>query len=384
MKNKRHLAVGKRGISLTALALAACMLLSLAGTDIGQARAVDLNEACTLTVAPGPEGLMTDLKEANVVIDLYKVADAKTVSGYDTYTFKPAGAYAGLDSVRALEDMTTVTNEDYQAIAQEAAALTLTTEGTTIARAVDGQPVGSPILELVNGQKLGSGLYLLIARGADLTDPADYLKEISVEENGQTRTKLATIAHSDEYTYTFEPELIALPSRMVLNEDGTISNETSNNDTPWQYDLAVTLKPEQALRFGVLEIVKNLPVYEADGAATFVFRVEAWQDEARTKLLYSGVHVMSFTDAGSQRIRIENRIPVGAYVEVSEEYPGPDYRVQGDAVQTAVIPAPDNGDVASVSYTNVYQGTATHGGAITNHFEYNAEGGNAGWNWTQQ
>lgn len=386
MRNNKHLAVRKRGISLTALALAACVLLTLAGSGIGRAKAVELDQECSLTVAPGN---YEDLADAEVVIDLYKVADAEAVPGYDTYTFQFTGAYAGLDSIETLGDLTEAANEDYQAIAQEAAALTLARDGVSVAKAVDGQPVGSPITETADGQKLASGLYLLIARGAGLTEKEDYLKYISAEEDGKTVTKLATIAHSDEYTYTFEPQLVALPGRMILNEDGTVqSNETSNNEIPWQYDLAVTLKPEQVLRFGILEIVKNLPVYEADGTAAFVFRVDAYEDDTKAKLLYSGVHPIVFSSAGVQSIRVEGLIPAGAYVEVSEVYPGPDYRLQGDTVQTAVIPAPDQGDYASVTYTNAYQGTATYGGAIINHFEYHAGGGEAGedtgWEWTQQ
>lgn len=385
MRDKKYLAVGKRGISLTALALAACTLLTLTGPGIGRASAVTLNQECSLTVTPGN---YEDLADADVVIDLYKVADAAAVPEYDTYTFRLTGAYAGLDSAEVLGDMTKITNEDYQAIAQEAAALTLASEGISVAKAVDGQPAGSPITETRDG-KLASGLYLLIARGADLTDKADYLKHIAAEADGKTGTKLATIANSDEYTYTFEPQLVALPSCIVLDADGTApGNQTSNNEVPWQYDLAVTLKPEQTLRFGVLEIVKNLEAYEADEAASFVFRVDAYQDDSKTKLLYSGVHPVTFSGAGVQSIRVENLIPAGAYVEVSEDYPGPDYRLQGSALQTAVIPAPDNGDYASVTYTNAYQGSTTYGGAITNHFEYHAgggeAGGEAGWNWTRQ
>lgn len=381
MRDKKHLAVGKRGISLTALALVACMLLAPAGAEIGRARAVEIDQECSLTVTPGN---YEDLADAGVVIDLYKVADAKAAPGYDAYTFQFTGAYAGLDSVKAVGDMTKITNEDYQAIAQEAASLTLASEGVSVAKAVDGQPSGSPITE-TSGGRLASGLYLLIARGGDLTDKDDYIRHISTEEEGKAGTKLATIAHSDKYTYTFEPQLIALPGRTVLNADGTVqSNETSNNEVPWQYDLAVTLKPEQTLRFGILEIVKNLQAYEAGGTTVFVFRVDAYKDETKTNLLYSGVHPVTFSGAGAQSIRVEDLIPAGAYVEVTEDYPGPDYRLQGDAVQTAVIPAPDNGDYASVTYTNAYVGTVTYGGAVTNHFEYNADGGEAGWNWTQQ
>lgn len=378
MNDKKFPAAGKKKNSLTALALIVCMLLTLAVQGIGSAKAVDLDQGCALTVSPGT---YEDLVNAEVVIDLYKVADAAPVQGYDTYRFTPTGAYAGMDSIRALEDMTTVDQDSYQAIAQEAAALTLTTEGISIAKTVDGKEAGASISELENGQKLSSGLYLLIARGKELEEPADYVTSVTAE--GETSSRLATVAYSDEYTYTFRPELIALPSRMVLGNDGTVESNETSNTVDWQYDLAVTLKPEQALRFGNLMITKNLPDYAAGEPASFIFQVEAYQDETRAKSLYSNVAAITFSDPGSQTLRIEGVIPVGAYVEVTEVYSGISYRLQdGESVRTTEIPAPEDGAAARVEFTNLYQGAATHGGAVTNHFEYNAE--DSDWNWVQE
>lgn len=371
MKNKKHLAVGKRGISLTALALAACMLLTLAGSEIGRAKAVNLEDGgCSLEVTLGTD---EDLAKENVVIDLYKVADAEAVSGYDTYTLKPTGVYANVESIKtSLGDMTKLANEDYKAMAQAAAAYTFQTSGVSVAKTVDGSQAGSEI------SRLDSGLYLLVARGADMDKPVDYVTTVTDEEGQET---LATIAYSDTYTYTFAPELIALPSKPA-NADGDVM---TSNPEDWLYDLSVTLKSERTLRFGDLEIRKNLPTYAADEPSTFLFRVNAYKDNPDGQLLYSAVHAIPFSDAGTNSITIKGVIPVGAYVEVTEEYSGPAYRVQGDATQTVTIPASDEGDFASVTFTNIYQGgTTTSGGAITNHFEYNAEGGNAGWNWTQQ
>lgn len=370
------------------------MPLALASGDVGSARAVELDKECSLTVTPGTH---EDLANAQVVIDLYKVADAEAVSGYDTYTFKPTSAYGGMESIKRLEDMTEITNEDYQAVAQEAMALTLKTEGVSVAKTVDGQPADSPIKTDQDGKNLKSGLYLVVARGADLTEVDDYVTSVRTEGE-EAATKLATVAHSDTYTYTFEPQLIALPSRMVLGADGTIESNETSNTVDWQYELAVTLKPEQALRFGNLEIIKNIPVYADGEPASFVFRIDAYRDEAKTKTLYSDVRTITFSGAGSQSVLIENKIPVGAYVEVTEEYSGTAYTQQlGEdetAVKTAVIPAPGEAEIrnaASVTFTNIYQGgTTTSGGAITNHFGYN-EGGeetrsveDTGWKWTQQ
>lgn len=68
MDDKKLSVAGKRGISLTAIALAACMLLSLSGWSVKNAWAIDLERNCSLTVRPGS---MEDVEHANVVIDLY-------------------------------------------------------------------------------------------------------------------------------------------------------------------------------------------------------------------------------------------------------------------------------------------------------------------------
>ncbi len=62
---------------LLAFALAAGMILAAPGLS-GAARAVDLDTQCSLTISPGSLEF-EDLAEANVVIDLYKVADAVPV-----------------------------------------------------------------------------------------------------------------------------------------------------------------------------------------------------------------------------------------------------------------------------------------------------------------
>lgn len=366
MKEKRYSAVRKRGVSLAAvLALAACMLLGMTGEPVGIAKAVELDKNCSLTVTPGTH---EDLQNAEVVIDLYKVADAEAVPGMDTYTFSPTGAYAELEGVKALEHMDTVDNSTYQAIAQEAAVLTLTS-GNSIAKTADGQLAdGKDVVS-----SLDSGLYLLIARGANLTEPDDYVTSI---QDGND-TKLATVAYTETYTYNFQPELIALPSKAV-NADGEVM---TSNPGEWLYDLPVTLKSEQALRFGTLNIVKNLTSFATEEPASFVFRVEAYRDNTKEKLLYSNVFTINFNASGKQTVPIEGLLPVGAYVEVTEEYPGPSYKLTGgNQTQSAVIPAPDAG-TASVQFTNSYEGTTTKGGTITNHFEY---GTDDAWEWTQQ
>ena len=83
-----------------------------------QVKAVSLPRKCSVQFEiDGYE----DIANADIVIDLYKVADAIEDPVYDTYSYETIGAFQTLKD--KLADLSTITNQDYQAIAQEAAKL---------------------------------------------------------------------------------------------------------------------------------------------------------------------------------------------------------------------------------------------------------------------
>lgn len=343
---------------LAVLALAAGVVLAAPGMD-GAARAVDFDRACTLEVAPGNGEVLEDLSQAQVVVDLYKVADAEEVPGQDTYSYKALPPYEALD----LADITD--NARWKELSQEAAAVALSGQTPTAeGLGTDGEKSGS----------LEAGLYLVVARGAD--EP-DYIAEITTEEaegegQGEGETLIATIAHSDNYVYTFLPELVSLPGKPpVEGEDGPVYGTA--NPGAWIYDMEVVLKPSQSVRYGSLEIEKVLRTYETSGPATFVFSVEA---VLRGRTVYSDVVSLSFTEPGRRSVVLD-RIPVGAQVTVEEVYSGASYSLETERVVSTVIEAQETSVAA---FTNDYDGRGAKGGAVTNHFEYETE---AGWTWTQ-
>lgn len=397
MKDKKYLAVGKKKISLIALALVSVMLLSLPGQGIGRAKAdpIDLEIPCSLTVQPGDMANreeLAELKNEDVVIDLYKVAGAKKVPGYDTYEFdfgenNPYGALA-----RMLEGK----EADYRAAAQAAAEITFTKDdnGSFSHASIDAGLVQKNLASGTKIENLESGLYLLVARSPKLAEASDYVTEVTVKgSEGQADfTQIATIAHSDHYTYTFLPELIALPTKDAVMVNGENLVNTANPGD-WITDLNVTLKPQPGPRYGDLQIRKNLEGYGGQ-EASFVFQIEAYTAdpavEPDAKLVYSDVRTIQFGGEGSQELKLSGLIPVGSYVLVTEVYPGPSYRLDGAQTQDVVIPVPENGAAGLVEFTNIYQGTTTSGSVITNHFEYHEENTEtrnaeeAGWEWTQQ
>jgi hypothetical protein len=340
---------------LMAMILAAGIAMVLPFSEM-TAKAVDLTQECALTVAPGGEEMIEDLAKANVVIDLYKVADAVPDEVYDTYSYSLTSSYGSASLSTDLSDLSSMDNEAWHQLALEAAKWTLNS-GQSIGKAVDGASVENTISEL------DSGLYLLIARGSDI---ANYVTTVKNEDGEDS---LVTIAHSKEYVYSFSPELISIPSK-AADEDGVISTANTGD---WQYDLSITLKPEQSVRFGNLEITKTLQSYESGEPATFVFSIEGKIDG---ETVYSNVAALNFTSAGQQTIQIEDQIPVGAEVTVTEVYSGSKYTVTSDTAQTVTIVAPDDG-TASVQFANTYSGANKGGHGIINQF--NKTDGT--WNW---
>ena len=159
------------------------------------------------------------------------------------------------------------------------------------------------------------------------------------------------------------------------------------------------LKFEQEPRRTSLEIVKNLVRYA--GPAAFVFEVEAREGDS---VVYSDIVTFSFDEntGNNKTIVLEDRIPAGADVTVTEIYSGVAYSLtdvtagssegtgestEGTAYITdvssarAVITSISAGETARVVFTNDYNGSGSSGGAITNHFE--RDGAEAEWNWNQ-
>ncbi|EOS80852.1 hypothetical protein C817_01182 [Dorea sp. 5-2] len=343
--------------SLLVFAMTLGLIAATPGLN-GAAKAVDFNKACSLTVAPvAPENtdMANDLKKANVVVDLYKVADAEPVSGYDAYTYK------FLDGYQELKDVydSNPDNADWREMAQDAAQYALE-KGTPVREAV---PVDTEIGEL------GCGLYLLIARGADVEN---YKTTVKQEDGSES---IATLAYSERYKYTYAPELISLPSKQDV--DG---NHTTAGNGDWMYSMSVSLKPGQSLRNGPLRIIKTLESYETGDPATFVFRVTA---RFNGEEVYKNDVEITFTPEdvlGQKSVVLEDKIPVGAEVTIEEIYHG-----GNDYEQVSISPAngtvtiapadeanPDN--VVSVEFTNRYKDTDHGSGSVTNEFNHTENG----------
>ena len=329
--------------------------------------------SCSLTVYPedphkeGADSFGEDLAGADVVVDLYQVARAVKTSGYDTYHYELTGEYASLRLPDSPEEGAQPA-ASWEETAQQAAAIALDAASPCTPVSGSGESAGTKV------GNLAPGLYLLVARGRNLTELADYKIEIEQTDSlTQEETKrIATIADSQQYTYAFLPQLVSLPTKEA---DGNGIINTANPGD-WIFEASVNLKPERLDRYGSLEIVKTLSEYETMGgvqeSATFVFEVTGMLDD---QVVYSNVESITFTAAGQERVVLD-RIPAMAQVTVREVYSGSSYQLTVPGDRTATIAADD---VVSVEFENEYDGRRTNGHGIKNQFVYDEEAG--AWHW---
>ena len=316
--------------------LTALLLLAMLALGASADRSVDLSRFCSLHLSTSATA---DLKNAHVVLDLYRVAEAGQ-SG-EQVRFNPVTGLEGLGLENVSESGTAP-----QSLAGQTAAAVL---DKSLPAVVTGAAADTAIPGLT------SGLYLVLARGESVTDWL--LRDAS-------GSVTATVAESEQYRYQFAPELVALPCR----PDG---------GTEWIYDLTGSLKATQERKGGVLELSKTLESYNpALGTATFVFDVEAVLDrDGKTETVYSDVLTLSFSETGTKTLSVE--LPIGAQVTVTEVYTGASYERSGGA-QTQSVTVTAN-KAAQVPFTNRWNGGTIGGTSVTNHFEYSVE--KSQWEW---
>lgn len=312
-------------------------------------------DKCSLTVEAiqpdAGEERKEDLKKADIVVDLYLVATAEKTPGVDTYFYKQGDFYEGLAFPEEIKE------SDWESLAQEAVVM-----------ALDPEHPDTPVKTVKPGEKLeglSGGLYLMVARGRTMENYTEIRKDAEGKE------RVVTLAASPLSAYTFSPQLVSLPMKDPT-ADGQVSTA---NPGDWIYDVTVYLKPVPEDRYGSLEIVKTLRTYETKEPGIFVFQIEA---VLGGETVYSDVESLIFTEAGQQTIRIENKIPAGAAVTVTEIYEGGTYELESAKEQTVQIAAED---FVRAEFVNDYTEDRKGGHGIINEFDYTGSGEFGGWSW---
>lgn len=351
--------------TMTAIGLA--LALPLTGYASGE---LNLGKTNSLTVnAFDPanndedykEKFVEDLKSANVVVDLYKVANAKKTVGsdgyeHDGYDYELISGYESLHISGKNMD-----SDAWYLEAQKAARIALGLESETgLTPDKRGSKAGTKI------EDLSAGLYLVIARSEELVETKDYVMPMYSNDDSETG-EIGTSALSESKVYTFRPELISLPG--LLTGEERPAGET--NSYAWNYDLSVNLKALQTERYGKLELKKTLQKYEASQKASFVFHVTA---EQNGRVVYDNIFSVDLNGLGTKNVLDPLlELPAGAKVTVEQIYGTPGYELVSAKSQEVMIPG---GNTASLEFVSTYnKGQAGGGKVIKNQFTYVTEEG---------
>ena len=343
----------------------------------------------------------SDIVKAKIVADLYLVAAAVKDENYDTYHYEFVGnapvviADANIfqDSLADDPDPEKQNKQEtmlrtFSPLAQAFAKSIFTYEGIDAEKFPTKTAAATGTTIKVEG--LDPGLYMLVLHGSDLKQQSEnedecYVTTMTKTGGGQYNEYgnadidiVATRAYSDDYEFLFEPQMITVPTR--VDDNGNQQYNTAYG-TKWSNELNIVAKPDWKPRNGDLKIKKVINntvdnVGYAGTKATFAYRVVA---HYKNKLVYDNICEITIpANESSKEVIIEDKIPVGAVVEVTEVYDGSRYEIKGSRIvitgdatgATLVINSSDT-DPATIEFTNDNDGSPKEGYGILNTFTYN-------------
>ena len=330
MMNKRL----KQGSTFLLAVALTFPLLTLPGAKA--ANAINTGQKCSIEF--DISGNSSELLSASIPVNLYKVASVDESGNYTGI-----GAFSKLDLSSVSADNLDAAAATWAERAKEAQGKLTDSEGNTV---VD--PTETVTLQNGRGyqDKLDTGLYLV-----------DTPKVIT-----------------PNYTYTFTPYLVSLPTNNYYNgkdaSDNWIFNLTGSN--------AVGLKTEQHVRYGNLVINKELVDHNATfgDEATFVFQIDIKKPDGKKE---TRIEELTFSAAGDDSVTI-TKIPAGSHVKVTEVYSGASYELaSAKSQETDIIANPEKETEvefkpAEVSFINKHDGRTNGGYGVKNNFKLDENG----------
>ena len=349
---------------------------------------VDLTRDCELTVYPCGSGasFKDDIDGAEITMDLYKIADAKVITGVDSYDYTLVSAFSSLSAqlAKARKVADGVDNKaEWDKLAQDAAAIVKGGSVTPFLSAVKAEDAESVVIAGTEDKRFLPGLYLIVPH----TDATDYWKAQS-----SANDPILSVAYTDYYYYYYQPLLVSMPyKREAIPAEGVVM---TSDDGGWYYGLKVYLKPEQQA-YADLWIQKTLRDYHVDSDAIFVFYVDAvmpvtGEDGTVTNekvyskafsILFDKETVNHFGD--NVKFTVARNVPIGSTVTVTEEYQGSSCEPVGTTVYTGTMTRSglllSSGDVLQpVPFVNKGNGT-NGGGGIENTYTYEPTASGGAW-----
>ena len=327
MMNKRL----KQGSTFLLAVALTFPLLTLPGAKA--ASAIDTGQKCSIEF--DISGNSSELLSASIPVNLYKVASVDESGNYTV-----TDAFTGLDLSSVSADNLDTAAATWAARAKEAQGKLTDSDGKTVV-----EPTETVTLQNGRGTATGlkTGLYLV-----------DTPKVIT-----------------PNYTYTFTPYLVSLPTNNYYNNDQT--SDDWIYDLTKEYNSAVGLKPEQHVRYGKLVINKELEDHNATfgDKATFVFQIDITTPDNKKE---TRIEELTFDAAGSHSVTIE-KIPAGSHVTVTEVYSGASYELaSAKSQETDIIANPEKETEvefrpAEVSFINKHDGRTNGGYGVRNNFK---------------
>lgn len=333
MMNKRL----KQGSTFLLAVALTFPLLTLPGAKA--ANAIDTDAECSIQFDIG--GNSSELLSASIPVNLYKVASVD-VSGNYTAT----DAFTGLKLSSVSADNLADATAEWKKRANDAKEMLTDSDGKTVVEPTQTITLTNNPNDDHTITGLKTGLYLV-----------DTPKVIT-----------------PNYTYTFTPYLISLPTNNYYNNDHT-------NDE-WIYNLtgsnAVGLKTEQHVRYGNLVINKELVDHNATfgDKATFVFQIDITTLDEKKE---TRIEELTFSAAGNDSVTI-TKIPAGSHVKVTEVYSGASYELaSAKSQETDIIANPEKETEvefkpAEVSFINKHDGRTNGGYGVKNNFKLDENG----------
>ena len=324
MMNKRL----KQGSTFLLAVALTFPLLTLPGAKA--ASAINTGQKCSIEF--DISGNSSELLSASIPVKLYKVASVDESGNYTGI-----GAFSKLDLSSVSADNLDAAAATWAERAAEAKKLLKDDTEPTTTTLTQGRGTAT---------RLKTGLYLV-----------DTPKVIT-----------------PNYTYTFTPYLVSLPTNNYYN-----GKDASDN---WIYNLtgsnAVGLKTEQHVRYGNLVINKELVDHNATfgNNATFVFQIDITTLDNKKE---TRIEELTFNAAGSDSVTIE-KIPAGSHVTVTEVYSGASYELaSAKSQETDIIANPEKETEvefkpAEVSFINKHDGRTNGGYGVKNNFKLDENG----------
>lgn len=326
MMNKRL----KQGSTFLLAVALTFPLLTLPGAKA--ASAINTGQKCSIEF--DISGNSSELLSASIPVKLYKVASVDE-----------SGNYTGIGAFSKL-DLSSVSADNL-----DAAAATWAERAAKAKKLLkdDTEPTTTTLTQ-------GSGTATGLDTGLYLVDTPKVI--------------------TTNYTYTFTPYLVSLPTNNYYN-----NGQTSDD---WIYDLtkesnsAVGLKPEQHVRYGDLVIKKELKDHNATfgNNATFVFQIDITTLDKKTE---TRIEELTFSAAGDDSVTI-TKIPAGSHVKVTEVYSGASYELaSAKSQETDIIANPEKETEvefkpAEVSFINKHDGRTNGGYGVKNNFKLDETG----------